>query len=386
MNNNSYYKKQKQLIIGIIGVVVLLVALICGISFMKADRREEKAEKPTYTVTVYKSLDGLVTCTNDEMVDTEDTSKLLLKAHGDEEVTLNVLADEGKRYAGTEVMDDTATSISVSENAQSANEEEISFTMPKSNVTVSVYYEAQPEPTPTPEPTATPEPKKYNISVSGMTDEILQSYKKEYSENLFVNAFGNYFGMSNPDSKYYSTYRITFTPETVDNQTEDMVSHYAYLNDDEAWKVLVQYSFLNKDYAFTDLKPEPTATPLPTATPIPTAAPSDTQSGTNTPAGTSGTGGGGVSQPQTQTIETAFDVQGVSTVFLQYVGSESTFYDEISNYVFNSGLTGQIVGNFSFYEIDPESDTVTFTVDLSAGGAIEGSYSKDTEQYSFSGL
>ena len=112
-------------------MVVLLVALICGISFMKADRREEKAEKPTYTVTVYKSLDGLVTCTNDEMVDTEDTSKLLLKAHGDEEVTLNVLADEGKRYAGTEVMDDTATSISVSENAQSANEEEISFTMPK---------------------------------------------------------------------------------------------------------------------------------------------------------------------------------------------------------------------------------------------------------------
>lgn len=382
MRNNTYYKKQKQMIVGIIAAVALVVILICGGFYLKADKKQEPEEEPTYIVTVYKSLDGLITSADPDMVQSEDTSKLLLEAHAQDKVILNVLMDAGKAYAGAEVLDDTVTSLVVSEQAKSSTEEEISFTMPESNVTVSVNYQALPEPTPTPEPTPIPESKRYNISVGGVTDEILKDYDGAYDETKLVNEFGNYFGMSNPDSKYYSTYRITFTAEPA-TSTGTYVGHYVYLNDDTTWRVLTEYNTVSQSYSFTDEKVEPTATPTPEPSPTPTSTPTTTSTG-----GTTGYTGGaaGYSIPQYQTVETSFDVNNVSTVFLQFVGSESGFYDAIAEYVFSSGLTGQVVGTFGSYEIDPETDTARFTVSLSTGGSIDGSFSKEASQYTFSGL
>ena len=76
----------------------------------------------------------------------------------------------------------------------------------------------------------------------------------------------------------------------------------------------------------------------------------------------------------------------VSTTFLSYVGDQDKFYDKTFKYVLSKGLTGNIIGTMSNYEIDPENRNVTFWISLNTGGSITGTYDKANDKYNFSGL
>ena len=105
----------------------------------------------------------------------------------------------------------------------------------------------------------------------------------------------------------------------------------------------------------------------------------------------SGTGGytasgGGYSSGGGTTTETSLDIMQVSKTFLKYVGGEEPFYSKVFDYVLLKGLTGQIVGTMSSYKIYPDENRADFTITLSAGGAIKGTYRKDKDSFSFKGL
>ena len=76
----------------------------------------------------------------------------------------------------------------------------------------------------------------------------------------------------------------------------------------------------------------------------------------------------------------------VSKTFLKYVGDQDRFYEECFQYVLLKGGSGNIVGTMSNYEIIPEKEKATFTITLSTGGVIEGSYSRKKNAFSFGGL
>lgn len=106
-------------------------------------------------------------------------------------------------------------------------------------------------------------------------------------------------------------------------------------------------------------------------------------------ASTAGTGSGstgGYSQGSPVTTTTTFDIMQVSKTFLKYVGDQDRFYEECFQYVLLKGGSGNIVGTMSSYEILPEKEKAKFTITLSTGGVIEGSYSRKKDAYSFGGL
>ena len=76
----------------------------------------------------------------------------------------------------------------------------------------------------------------------------------------------------------------------------------------------------------------------------------------------------------------------VSKTFLKFVGDQDRFYEECFQYVLLKGGTGNIVGTMSSYKILPEKEKAKFTITLSTGGTIEGTYNRKKDAYSFGGL
>ena len=113
---------------------------------------------------------------------------------------------------------------------------------------------------------------------------------------------------------------------------------------------------------------------------------SGTAAGTTSTAGTGYSTSGDYSQGTPVTTTTTFDIMQVSKTFLKYVGNQDRFYEECFQYVLLKGGTGNIVGTMSSYEIFPEKEKAKFTITLSTGGVIEGSYNRKKDAYSFGGL
>ena len=76
----------------------------------------------------------------------------------------------------------------------------------------------------------------------------------------------------------------------------------------------------------------------------------------------------------------------VSKTFLKFVGDQDRFYEECFQYVLLKGGSGHIVGTMSSYKIMSEKEKAKFTIILSKGGVIEGSYNRKKDTYSFGGL
>ena len=89
--------------------------------------------------------------------------------------------------------------------------------------------------------------------------------------------------------------------------------------------------------------------------------------------------------PRTVTTTTTLTLQNVSTVFLGFVEDSQGFSNQVTNYIFNRGLTGNLTGDFAAYEIDPEAQTATFSIIVSTGGTISGTFDKNRNAYLFNG-
>ena len=399
-----YYQKQKRLMIVIAASLLVFIVLVCSVSAIKAGKKKADVgeEEERYLVTVYKSTEGLITC-EDELEKEEDDNKLILQAKEGENIILDILPDEGKLYSNAEVMDEKAGYILLSEEKSDGtveNEKRISFIMPAGNVTVNVNYvndlsandeedEAEDD---------QEEEQLYHITVQGMTKKIEKTYRGYYDEEDFVRAIGNWFGMISAASDYYNVTKATFTDEKYDKDTENTVSHYLYFNDDKEWKILATFDFTSKTYQFVDIRQKEkeeaqiaakraeqeqknTATP----TPVPTEAAANIPSGGSYSNSDSPTISD--TEPQQESYETeesiALSISNVSSIFLEFVGSQDVFHEAVSEYLFGLGFTGRVNGKFEEFTLDEEKGEAHFVISLGKSGAVYGTYDRSTGVYGF---
>ena len=399
-----YYQKQKRLMIVIAASLLVFIVLVCSVSAIKAGKKKADVgeEEERYLVTVYKSTEGLITC-EDELEKEEDDNKLILQAKEGENIVLDILPDEGKLYSNAEVMDEKAGYILLSEEKSDGtveNEKRISFIMPAGNVTVNVNYindlsandekdEAEDD---------QEEEQLYHITVQGMTKKIEETYRGYYDENDFVRAIGNWFGMISAASDYYNVTKATFTDEKYDKDTENTVSHYLYFNDDKEWKILATFDFTSKTYQFVDIRQREkeeaqiaakraeqeqknTATP----TPVPTEAVANIPSGGSYSNSDSPTISD--TEPQQESYETEesieLSISNVSSIFLEFVGSQDVFHEAVSEYLFGLGFTGRVNGKFEEFTLDEEKGEAHFVISLGKSGAVYGTYDRSTGAYGF---
>ena len=399
-----YYQKQKRFMIVIAASLLVFIVLVCSVSAIKAGKKKADVgeEEERYLVTVYKSTEGLITC-EDELEKEEDDNKLILQAKEGENIILDILPDEGKLYSNAEVMDEKAGYILLSEEKSDGtveNEKRISFIMPAGNVTVNVNYvndlsandeedEAEDD---------QEEEQLYHITVQGMTKKIEKTYRGYYDEEDFVRAIGNWFGMISAASDYYNVTKATFTDEKYDKDTENTVSHYLYFNDDKEWKILATFDFTSKTYQFVDIRQKEkeeaqiaakraeqeqknTATP----TPVPTEAAANIPSGGSYSNSDSPTISD--TEPQQESYETeesiALSISNVSSIFLEFVGSQDVFHEAVSEYLFGLGFTGRVNGKFEEFTLDEEKGEAHFVISLGKSGAVYGTYDRSTGVYGF---
>ena len=399
-----YYQKQKRFMIVIAASLLVFIVLVCSVSAIKAGKKKADVgeEEERYLVTVYKSTEGLITC-EDELEKEEDDNKLILQAKEGENIVLDILPDEGKLYSNAEVMDEKAGYILLSEEKSDGtveNEKRISFIMPAGNVTVNVNYvndlsandeedEAEDD---------QEEEQLYHITVQGMTKKIEKTYRGYYDEEDFVRAIGNWFGMISAASDYYNVTKATFTDEKYDKDTENTVSHYLYFNDDKEWKILATFDFTSKTYQFVDIRQKEkeeaqiaakraeqeqknTATP----TPVPTEAAANIPSGGSYSNSDSPTISD--TEPQQESYETeesiALSISNVSSIFLEFVGSQDVFHEAVSEYLFGLGFTGRVNGKFEEFTLDEEKGEAHFVISLGKSGAVYGTYDRSTGAYGF---
>lgn len=397
-----YYQKQKRFMIVIAASLLVFIVLVCSVSAIKAGKKKADVgeEEERYLVTVYKSTEGLITC-EDELEKEEDDNKLILQAKEGENIILDILPDEGKLYSNAEVMDEKAGYILLSEEKSDGtveNEKRISFIMPAGNVTVNVNYvndlsandeedEAEDD---------QEEEQLYHITVQGMTKKIEKTYRGYYDEEDFVRAIGNWFGMISAASDYYNVTKATFTDEKYDKDTENTVSHYLYFNDDKEWKILATFDFTSKTYQFVDIRQkekeeaqiaakraeqEKKNTP----TPVPTEATANIQSGGSYSNSDSPTISD--TEPQQESYETEesieLSISNVSSIFLEFVGSQDVFHEAVSEYLFGLGFTGRVNGKFEEFTLDEEKGEAHFVISLGKSGAVYGTYDRSTGAYGF---
>lgn len=397
-----YYQKQKRLMIVIAASLLVFIVLVCSVSAIKAGKKKADVgeEEERYLVTVYKSTEGLITC-EDELEKEEDDNTLILQAKEGENIILDILPDEGKLYSNAEVMDEKAGYILLSEEKSddaAENEKRISFIMPAGNVTVNVNYvndlsandeedEAEDD---------QEEEQLYHITVQGMTKKIEKTYRGYYDEEDFVRAIGNWFGMISVASDYYNVTKATFTDEKYDKDTENTVSHYLYFNDDKEWKILATFDFTSKTYQFVDIRQkekeeaqiaakraeqEKKNTP----TPVPTEATANIQSGGSYSNSDSPTISD--TEPQQESYETEesieLSISNVSSIFLEFVGSQDVFHEAVSEYLFGLGFTGRVDGKFEEFTLDEEKGEAHFVISLGKSGAVYGTYDRSTGAYGF---
>lgn len=402
----EYYQKQKKImLVAVVGLLAFII-IVCSVSAIKAGKKEEvKGEEiERYLVTIHKSTEGLITCLDDDQIKEEDDNKLVLEAEEGEKIILDVLPDDKKLYLGSEVMDENAGFILVSEESPEGcqeNEKRISFTMPASDLTVMVNYMDDftvPDSDEEEDIQADQEEElPYDITVKGMTKKIEETYRGYYDETDFIRSIGNWFGMVSLASDYHDVSKVTFTNEKYKKDTKDTVSHYLYFNDDKDWKILATFEFTTKTYQFVDIRQqekeeaqisakraemEKQNTPTPTPTPTASASASTPNSNTGNNAPTAS-----YTEPQQQQSESEEEIElsitDVSSAFLDFVGNEEVFHTAVSEYLFGLGFTGKVNGKFIEFTLDEEKGEAQFVISLGESGAVYGTYDQSSGTYGF---
>ena len=354
-------------------------------------------ETAKHEVLIYKATGGSLEFP-ESYLESENDTEVRLSVEEDSMVTFIVKPQTGKVFDGLTInlSKDINQEISYLVNDAQGDNKRVNFVMPQGDVLVNMKFiseeELQPEPMPAEEPEETEAPVEeikeapYGLMLHGLTGQILASYDGAFDDIAFLQALGDDLHISSARSEYRTVTDVYFSDEEYEGEKEDgKVYHYIYFNNDPRWRVLSTYFKKEKTYMFTELPDEEETETI-------SAAGSDQASqsatGTLAGAGAAGTSGaGGVySQGESSTSTTTFDIMQVSKTFLKYVGDQDRFYEECFQYVLLKGGSGNIVGTMSSYEIIPEKEKATFTITLSTGGVIEGSYSRKKNAFSFGGL
>ena len=393
------YKKKSRMPVIVTGAAVaaLVVILLLLSVFTKKKPEVPVEETAKHEVLIYKATGGSLEFP-ESYLESENDTEVRLSVEEDSMVTFIVKPQTGKVFDGLTInlSKDINQEISYLVNDAQGDNKRVNFVMPQGDVLVNMKFiseeELQPEPMPAEEPEETEAPVEeikeapYGLMLHGLTGQILASYDGAFDDIAFLQALGDDLHISSARSEYRTVTDVYFSDEEYEGEKEDgKVYHYIYFNNDPRWRVLSTYFKKEKTYMFTELPDEEETETISAAESAPE---SQSAAGTLAGAGAAGTSGagGGYSQGESSTSTTTFDIMQVSKTFLKYVGDQDRFYEECFQYVLLKGGSGNIVGTMSSYEIIPEKEKATFTITLSTGGVIEGSYSRKKNAFSFGGL
>ena len=396
-----YKKKNRMPIIvtgAAVGALILILLLLSLLTKKKPEAPAEEAVK--HEVLIYKATGGSLEFPG-SYLNSENDTEVKLSVEEDTMVTFIAKPQAGKIFDGLTInmAKDIKQEISYLVNDAQGDDKRINFVMPHGDVLVNMKFvteeeqeqeglrEQTPETDPPAETESTsegPQGPPYGLTLHGLTGEILASYDGAFDDIAFLQSLGDDLHINSAKSEYRTVTDVYFSDEVYDGEKEDgKVYHYIYFNNDPRWRVLSTYFKNEKTYMFTEIQEETeseTAANKGDNTAAGTSTSASTASGT-----TSGTSGS-YSQGTPVTTTTSFDIMQVSKTFLKFVGDQDRFYEECFQYVLLKGGTGNIVGTMSSYKILPEKEKAKFTITLSTGGTIEGTYNRKKDAYSFGGL
>ena len=399
------YKKKNNMPLYItIAAVVLVLTGLAAVTYIKKEREriwlEEQAlsteEIPMHDVLLYKTNAASIEFEKEWLKSDTDTESVL-RIQEDTLVTLMVTPKEGYYLEQADIVDYDFHEVNNFLRETSTEAIRVNFVMPDTDIIINFDFakmeesEAAPQETEITESLETEQTAEieapYGLGLHGVTADVILSFNGEFDDREFLQQLGDTLHIGSARSEYRNVTDVTFSTEIYDGEQEsDKVYHYIYFNEDPEWRLLSTY-YLNEDtYLFTEIAEETETEVQVHSSGSDSGAYSVGQSsgGTAYSGGNSGEYSSG--NVRTITTTTTFDIMQVSTNFLAYVGGKEAFYQKAFEYVLSSGLTGNIVGTMSSYEIFPEEQRAEFKITLNTGGSIKGTYSKESGKLKFSGL
>ena len=397
------YKKRNNRVL--LTLVLLIAGLIAGLIILKAATRPKKpqvteTETSKHQILIYKSSGGGVEF-EQKWLKKETDTELKLSITDGTMVTLLIHPKSGKILKDVTLneTDNVHNTVDYLVNdTGDGDKKRVNFVMPDKDILMNITYadketepvlpaqetEEEPETASVAQATETPS----NLKLHGLTAEILTSYMGRFNDQAFLQQLGDDLYIRNEASDYRGVRDVTFSDEEYSGPKEKgNVYHYVFFNNDKDFKVLCTYFPQEDRYLFTDPN---TALPVSESeSQSETAAETSagTASGGSYGGGSGSYGGGGSTQTGSTTVTSiSLDIMQVSKNLVEFCGGKDRFYDQVFHYVELKGLSGEIVGTMDSYKIDPEKEKASFSISLSSGQTISGSYNKSSNEFSFSGL
>ena len=394
-----YKKKDKKVMVIAAVVVVLFIAVIYIVPNFSAifggGDVQEETEIAEYEVLIHKTDAGRI-----------DVKKALLKSDSDNEtkltvkpgtlVSLNVTPRKNKALERVSVVDakDFSNEFGTIVNETKDNTYTVDFSMPEKDVVMTFTFttlETEPETekkTEAPQTETESETEKgnpYGLRVHGITADLITSFNGQFDDRDFCEQLGDALHLDSPRSAYYGITDVTFSRDPYTGEKDaDKVYYFIYFGEDPEDKMLATYYLKDSSYVFTKYAEPETSAPEDDGDDNGGAETQSSPAATGM-AGSTGTAGYSTSSSGSRMVA-SFDILQVSKVFLDYCGGQETFYQKAFDYVLSKGLTGSITGTMSSYDIDADKRKATITIKLNSGGSFTGTYDKDKNTFSFSGL
>lgn len=406
-----FFKKstKEQILIIIMAVLVVLLVILAVVMIVGAGKRKKvqdqsmpeiMAEHPLY---LDYGTDFRYTYSMEYPKSTSEDGRTVFEVPEGETVVFTIVPIEGK------ILKDVSVKAGTEKIKFKRTDNDISFVMPRQSVSVSPVMAVDTS-------YATPTPGPAEVTVEGVTDELAAIMLGQYNEKLFLNNLRTALSLDNANSSYRDVTVISFTGEMVDTGIANTVGMVALLNHTTTRKILVLYNTSSDVYSFTlnyvptvaavsargsptptqtpKRTPSPTPTPKPTSTPVPAAT-----KAAEVPSGSSGniTGDGGNTgggyevpyqeEPEVQDIPVTeeefisrFTLYEYPESFSSYVGGSEVFLNALYDYIY--GMDPDITsGTFEGFAI--EGNLIKFTVSLSNGGMLVGTYDRDAGEFYF---
>ena len=392
-------------IVIVVGAIILIVFLYVLLSRIRksASPDESIADGQEYMLYLDVGTDFRYTYSMEFPRSTAEDGRIVFTIPQGETAVFTIVPSDGK------LIKDITVKAGTEKIEYERVDNDISFTMPAHSVSVSPVTETDPS-------YATPTPGPQKVTVEGVTQELADLMQGQYDEKLFLSNLRTALALDNTNSSFRDVEVISFTGETVNLGIDNTVGMVAILNHTTTRKVLVSYNTASNVYSFTlnyvptlsatstgVTAPPATATPRPTATPLP--KPTTTQvpaANGNTGSGGSAFGSGGAGggygnggygngsydnpspeENETPTVEefiSRFSLYDYPESFSSYVGGSDAFFSALFDYVYAMDPT-ITSGTFEGFNID--GNFIKFSVSLSNGGILVGTYDRDAGEFYF---
>ena len=395
--------RKERIITVITAVKIVLMAVIAASAVMgfkpgrNSDELSDDSETGEYLLYLDYGTDFRYTYAMEFERSTSDDGRITFRIPAGETAVFTIVPVEGK------ILKDVSVKAGTDRVRFERQDNDISFKMPAKSVSVSPVMAADTS-------YATPTPGPKSVAVEGITPELAALMKGQYKEELFLDNLRVALSLDNKNSSYSDVAVISFTGETVDTGIADTVGMVAVLNHTTTRKVLVSYNTASDVYSFTlnyvptvspvsaalpktpDVSRAPKATAAPVPTRSPTKTPGSNSGGPGSGQGNGGTGGGSAvpevpalggtedgPAPEEEFIS-SFTLYEYPESFSSYVGGSDAFFNALFDYIYEMDPT---ITSGTFEGFSVNGDTIRFTVTLSNGGTLTGTYDRSTDTFYF---